>query len=217
MPYRRIVHQQTPLAEWQDLRLGLGQPAWSDSYLPARARLLIPRSDWLEMEVQGRRFSCDALNAVWLTPDSAYRMRQPCSGQRSLVLVLHAAEAPPGGARLTVSAQTLMMFARWQASARAGIWAALAFEEDVMGLVQDLAGHTQGGRIRVPRCCRACALAVERRSLWRCQPVRDCSRRQQLAISFGAVVPPPHRHQPARLPHSAAHGIAPGPYRPRRE
>jgi AraC-like DNA-binding protein len=80
------------LLEWHELRLIEAAPAWSPEYRPASARLLLPRTRWVECELQGRRILCDPLSAVWLTPARSYRLRQPWRGQRSVVLVVRALE-----------------------------------------------------------------------------------------------------------------------------
>ena len=141
MPYHRVIRQQTPLAEWHELSLLEPQAAWSDAYRPASARLLLPRSDCIEFELHGRRFLCDSLGAVWLTPDATYRMRQPRKGKRSMVLVVHEPQAKRGAAEVNLSAQALLVFARWAALLRTGALDALAFDEDVAALMQVVGGQ----------------------------------------------------------------------------
>ncbi len=88
MPYARTVRLETPLVCWQDVRLIESAPAWGPTYAPPTPRLLWPQSQWLECEIGGESFVADPITPVWLTPERGYRLRQPCTGQRSVLLAL---------------------------------------------------------------------------------------------------------------------------------
>ncbi len=100
---------------WQELTLLDAGEGWSDPHRPASPRLLLPLEGWLECEIAGRRFVCDALSPLWLTGAHTYRLRQPCPGQRSLLIVLgdDPAAPPPGQRRLALPAP--VQLARWRA------------------------------------------------------------------------------------------------------
>lgn len=140
MPHERIVRLATPLVEWHDLRLLEAAPDWSPPYRAPAARLLVPRSDWIECDLDGRRHVCDRLDGLWLTPAAPYRMRQPWRGQRSVVLVLHDAAVPgrPAAMPARLPAQAAWWLARWQARLQSAPMQALAFEESVAGFVQQV-------------------------------------------------------------------------------
>lgn len=93
MPYRRTVRFESPLVAWHEIELTEPAPQWSGAYRPESPRLMVPGSRWVEAELRGERFVCDALSPLWLTPATPYRMRQPFAGQRSLVLVFGGAAA----------------------------------------------------------------------------------------------------------------------------
>lgn len=98
MPYLRNTRLVTPLLSWLDLELLEPLAEWSDAYRVESPRLLLPRTHWFECELGGRRRVHDSVSPLWLTPDVAYRMRQPTRGQRSIVLVMHSPR-PPARAR----------------------------------------------------------------------------------------------------------------------
>jgi AraC family transcriptional regulator len=91
MPYERTIRFESPLLSWHELRLLAGASDWSPAYRAATPRLLLPRSHWIECERSGRRFVCDPVTPLWLTPDLEYRTRQPWAGQCSTVLILPSA------------------------------------------------------------------------------------------------------------------------------
>jgi AraC family transcriptional regulator len=133
VPYRRVVQLQTPLVAWHDLTLLDSQPQWSPAYCPESPRLLLPRSDRLVCEMQGRRIVCDAISPVWLLPDRPYRLQQPVGGQRSLVVVLN--ELPPHPLRRPSTAM-LLTLARLGAAIERGWADDLWAEEQVLLAVQ---------------------------------------------------------------------------------
>jgi AraC-like DNA-binding protein len=100
---------------WQELTLLDAGEGWSDPHRPASPRLLLPLAGWLECEIASRRFVCDPLSPLWLTAEHSYRLRQPCAGQRSLLIVLgdDPGAPPPGQRRLALPAP--VQLARWRA------------------------------------------------------------------------------------------------------
>jgi AraC family transcriptional regulator len=158
VPYRRVVHLQTPLVAWHDLTLLDSQPLWSPAYCAESPRLLLPRSDRLLCEMQGRRVVCDAISPVWLLPDRPYRLQQPVRGQRSLVVVLN--ELPPQPL-LRPTAALLLTLARLGAALERGCADALWVEEQVLLAVQ-MPPTVKEGQTAPPRGRPAVTDAVHR-------------------------------------------------------
>jgi AraC-like DNA-binding protein len=96
VPYQRRTVLSTPVLSWQEAELQSAQPGWSDEYRVQGPRLLLPLDGQFDCRLGGRRWSCDAASAVWLTPQQGYRLRQPRRGQRSLVIALPDPGAPAG-------------------------------------------------------------------------------------------------------------------------
>lgn len=133
MPYLRTIRYASPVVAWHDIVLTEAAPAWSSAYRADSPRLLVPGSRWIEVEKQGRRFVCDALSPLQLTPEVPYRMRQPFEGQRSVLLVFDVADvAAAARPRLGLAAHWALV--RWRAALDTGVFDRLAFEEDVVAL-----------------------------------------------------------------------------------
>lgn len=185
---------------WQELTLLDAGEGWSEPHRPASPRLLLPLAGWLECEIAGRRFVCDALSPLWLTGAHPYRLRQPCPGQRSLLIVLgdDPAAPPPGQRRLAGPAP--MLLARWRARAPAD---AAALEAALLRLAGEVARAAPP--LASPRVLRA----VERaRSLL----ASDLSRPLTLAQTAAAVHCSPH-HLARQF--QRVSGIGPHGYRTR--
>jgi AraC-like DNA-binding protein len=137
MPYRRTTRYASPLMAWHELVLAESAPEWSDIYRPDSPRLLIPGSRWIEAEQRNRRFICDALTPLVLTPDAPYRTRQPFAGQRSIVLVLERGGEGvlQRGAHVRFSPVSLWRLARCSAALDAGVPDPLGFEEELLTLM----------------------------------------------------------------------------------
>jgi len=156
MPYRRVIHLQTPLVEWHDVTLLERQPDWSESYRAPTPRLLIPRNGWLHCETDHHRGVFDAVRPLWLMPDMPYRIRQPCTGQRSVLAVF--SEVPPQTAdRLTTS--SLLALAHLGAVIESGKADTLQVEETLLAAVQPPTSETSPSRHQ--RARRAVLLAQE--------------------------------------------------------
>ena len=137
MPYKRVVRLQTALLGWHDITLLEGAPAWSSDYRAASPRMLLPQSKWIEYEISGRRFVGDALRPLWLTPDHAYRMRQPWTGQRSVALILGDAFPGASARRPALSGGALMRLWRCARALDLSEIDALELEEQLVAFLQD--------------------------------------------------------------------------------
>jgi AraC family transcriptional regulator len=152
MPYERRVRFASPLVAWHELRLLEAHAGWGEWHRAPSPRLVLPQSGFGECEVAGGRRGFDALTPLWLTPEQAYRLRQPRAGQRSVVLVL-SAEPPdaPNQPRLTAALQWRL--AQQAAHIDAGHGGALALDEWVATLLQPADG--QSPQRLTPRAQRA--------------------------------------------------------------
>jgi AraC family transcriptional regulator len=139
MPHRRTIRYASPLVAWHELVLEESASDWSITYRAESPRLLVPGTRWIEAEQRGRRFFCDALAPLVLTPEVPYRTRQPFGGQRSVVLIFECAE---GGVLQRASRLRFDPSAQWQlAQCRAaldgGVQDRLHFEEAVLALLPE--------------------------------------------------------------------------------
>lgn len=159
MPYTRVVRLDTPLLSWHELTLLEATNGWSDPYRAASPRLLLPQTRWIECEQRGQRFVGDSISPLWLTPEHAYRMRQPWRGQRSWIVILHTAQPAA-----TLRRRVLPAAAQWQLmqsrqALRLGRANALAVEEQLVGLLNELSGDDAPAP--TARCQRAVETARE--------------------------------------------------------
>jgi AraC-like DNA-binding protein len=155
---------------------------------------------WLECEIAGRRFVCDALSPLWLTGAHTYRLRQPCPGQRSLLIVLgdDPAAPPPGQRRLALPAP--VQLARWRARHHPDT---ATLEAALLRLAAQVAGDT------LPPCSPRVQRAVERaRELL----ASDLARPLTLAETAAAVHCSPH-HLARQF--QRVNGVGPHGYRTR--
>lgn len=137
MPYRRTIRYAGPLVAWHELELEASMSEWSSTYRAESPRLLVPGSRWIEAEQRGRRFLCDALTPIALTPEVPYRTRQPFVGQRSIVLVFESGEAGvlSRAARLRFGPAEHWRLARCRAALDHGAPDRLGFEEELLALL----------------------------------------------------------------------------------
>jgi AraC-like DNA-binding protein len=153
VPYRRLTLLHTPVLDWQEARLLAAQPGWSDEYRVDGPRLLLPQAGPLDCRLGGRRFSCDAASALWLTPRQAYRLRQPVAGQVSMVIALPGLHGAAG--RRELAATDLLGLAllrrRWLAR-RAD---ALEVEEHLLAWAGRLVADADSGDAVHPAAERA--------------------------------------------------------------
>jgi AraC family transcriptional regulator len=89
MPYRRRMLLRTPLIEWQQIETLAASAPLAHEHLVVSPRLVLPLTSHFEAQIGGARFVCDALGALWLTPERGYRLRHATVGQRSDLLVLN--------------------------------------------------------------------------------------------------------------------------------
>lgn len=101
MPYQRSSIALTPALAWEQISLLGAAPEWGPEYRPKSPRLLLPLERSLHIELNGQRFVLDASAAIWLTPQHSYRLRQPNTGQRSMLLMMHADDDRARRCRLT--------------------------------------------------------------------------------------------------------------------
>lgn len=136
MPYTRSIRFETALLGWHDITLLEPVPQWSATYRVTSPRLLVPLTRWLECAISGRRFVCDSVRPLWLTPDDAYCMRQPWLGQRSVVLILNPALPCRAAHRPVLPAQSPLLLAQWAKALDSGGVEVLAAEEQLLEFVQ---------------------------------------------------------------------------------
>ncbi len=139
MPYERLMRTKTALVEWHDVRLLDAATGWGERYRPVSPRLLIPRTALIEVELAGRRHTCDRLGGVWLTPSTAYRVRQPWVNQRSIVLAFNDIDSPERATTAHLPVRAPMVLATWAAELAAGQLDTLAFEESAIALMHKVA------------------------------------------------------------------------------
>jgi AraC family transcriptional regulator len=153
VPYRRLTLLRTPVLDWQEARLLAARPDWSDEYRVDGPRLLLPQAGQLDCRLDGRRFSCDAASALWLTPRQGYRLRQPRAGQLSVVIALPGLRAPAGRRELapTDTLGLVQLRRRWLARRTD----ALEVEEQVLAWAGRLLGDEGSGAVIHPAVERA--------------------------------------------------------------
>jgi AraC-like DNA-binding protein len=166
MPYRRTVRYASPLVAWHELVLAESAPEWSDTYRAASPRLLIPGSRWIEAEQRGKRFICDALSPLALTPEVPYRTRQPHVGQHSVVLVF---EGGDGGLLWRTPRLRLCPSAQWRlAGCRAALDRGepdrLGLEEALLALLLAIGDSSSAADDRMGVAPPACGCPADRRA-----------------------------------------------------
>ena len=200
LPYRRTIRFESSLVAWHELVLTESAPAWSDVYRAESPRLLIPGSHWIEAEQCGRRFFCDALTPLALTPEVSYRTRQPHRGQRSVVLVFggDAGDVLGPSCRPRLGTAALWRLACCRAALEQGATDRLGLEETLLALLAESgadsapAGDHSGaapharGRIAVRAVGGIVDRAVERaRERLACDPATQDSL-HEIARAVGA-------------------------------
>ena len=151
MPYKRSVRFETALLSWHDVTLLEPAPQWSATYRVASPRLLVPLTRWVECAVSGRRFVCDSVRPLWLTPDDAYCMRQPWLGQRSVVLILNPALPCHVTQRPVLPAHSPLLLAQWALALGSGDVEVLAAEEHLLEFVQSVLQQEERPTAKVHR------------------------------------------------------------------
>ena len=95
---------------------------------------MLPVTASFDCRIGASSFLCDPLSAVWLTPETAYRMRRPWRNQRSWSIVVDERIAPARRSYIPVGVQSALL--RWRAEQAAGQCASLQLEERLVALVQ---------------------------------------------------------------------------------
>lgn len=159
MAYERQACFDTPLFNWQVLTLQAAEAGWSAAYRVAGPRLLVPSTSSFDCELGAGRLVCDPSCALWLTPDTAYRMRRPHTAQRSHVITTTADLGPARRTPWPVQAHAAL--AQWQRQWAAGQLEALALEERLAGLLNQVAAAapTAAPHRAVERACELLAAA----------------------------------------------------------
>jgi len=153
--YERQACFATPLFNWQVLTLQTAEAGWSAAHRVAGPRLLVPSSLSFDCELGAGRLVCDPSCALWLTPDTAYRMRRPHAAQRSHVITTTADLGPARRTPWPVQAHAALV--QWQRQWAAGQLEALALEERLAGLL-NLVAAAESAAVPHRAVERACEL-----------------------------------------------------------
>ena len=183
MPYQHTPLFNSDLLSWQELKLIEAAPGWSDEYVPAAPRLWVPLSGYVECRLAGRRFTCDAASALWLTPSQPYRLKQGVAAQRSLLLAIKSGGfgAPR---RVELGPQQHLVLCRLRRAASADCLDPLTLEEHLLVLMESALAAEPSSLARRPHA------AVERA---RAFIASDPARRDGLAqIAAAAAASPFH-------------------------
>jgi AraC family transcriptional regulator len=134
MAYTRETIFSSALFTWQQVTLDAAHPHWSPDFRVSATSVLLPLTHCFGCELGPRRFICDPTSALWLTPDSPYRLRRPWAGQRSSLITFAADSAAPG--RSAVSLNTHATLLRYRQRLQSGAVEPLQVEEALVALTQ---------------------------------------------------------------------------------
>jgi AraC family transcriptional regulator len=154
VPFQRRLVLQTPLVQWSEVTPVEAGCGWSDAYRVATPRLLLPLAATFWCRLGGLPFACDALCALWLTPESDYRLRLPSAAMRSAVVSISVAPELPTRC-IALSPRQRLRLRAWARSARDTGVDALAIEETLLDWLASLDSAP------APRCHRAVERARE--------------------------------------------------------
>jgi AraC family transcriptional regulator len=135
MSYQRQTIFQTPLLTWQRVVLDESRDTWSPEYHVESARLLMPLMWCFDCRLTSlsRPFVCDATSALWLSPESGYRMRRPWCKQSSEMFVVDVALGP--ARRVAIPLDAHVRLRAWRAAQSNGTVDALELEENVSAFI----------------------------------------------------------------------------------
>lgn len=116
MPYAREVLLRSDAIGCEHLTLLQGGTGWSDEYRVDGSKLVLMLHSPLDCRVGGQAWRCDPALGLWLSPEVPYRMRQPQSGQGSLVIALPGIAVRPG--RVAVAPAAWLALRSWRRTVR---------------------------------------------------------------------------------------------------
>ena len=132
MAYERRLLYASELLAWEQVTLQAKAPAWSDEYRVATPRLRLPLAHSFECRVGRSSWTCDARTVLRLSPCTPYRLRQPWSAQRSLLLILRDPDAGGPSGRREVEPSARARLAVLQVRWRHGLADSLEFDEGLL-------------------------------------------------------------------------------------
>lgn len=134
MAYTRQTIFSSALFTWQQVTLEAAHPDWSADFRVAATSVLLPLTHCFACQLGTQRFICDPTSALWLTPNSPYRLRRPWARQRSSLISFAEDTTSPGRAAVSLSTHAALL--RCQRRLLAGTVEALQVEEALVDLVQ---------------------------------------------------------------------------------